>query len=140
MRGGGCRSAEAGKRPVNARLRQPGTNVDGLYATTPGLAPADFPAKGREIIRRFGPGQFPGLGPAYAAQAMAVLLDAIARSDGSRSDVVKQLSATNVKDGYIGSFRFDANGDPTTNPITVLRVKNGRLHPDRVILASTPGS
>ena len=115
------------------------TSLDGVYVTTPGLEPVDFPPKGRAIINRFGPGQFPGFGPAYAAQAMDVLLDAIARSDGSRGDVVKQLAATSVKNGYIGSFRFDANGDPTANPITVLRIEKGRLRRNRVIQASVAG-
>jgi len=48
----------------------------------------------------------------YGGQAAQVLLDAIAASDGSRSDVIKQLFATNVQNGLLGSFKIDQNGDP----------------------------
>jgi hypothetical protein len=48
----------------------------------------------------------------YGGQAAQVMLDAIAKSDGSRTDVLKQLFATNVTDGLLGSFKFDQNGDP----------------------------
>jgi hypothetical protein len=41
------------------------------------------------------------------------MLDAIARSDGTRASVTKELLRTRVRDGLIGSFRFDRNGDTT---------------------------
>jgi branched-chain amino acid transport system substrate-binding protein len=46
-----------------------------------------------------------------AAQAAQVMLDAIAKSDGSRSDVIKKMYATKVNNGLIGSFSFNKNGD-----------------------------
>jgi YVTN family beta-propeller protein len=58
---------------------------------------------------------------AYGAQAAEVLLDAIARSDGTRSSVLEALFATEVEDGIIGSFGFDANGDTTSASISILR-------------------
>jgi hypothetical protein len=48
----------------------------------------------------------------YGGQAAQVMLDAIGASDGTRTDVIKQLFATNVTDGLLGSFKFDENGDP----------------------------
>ena len=45
------------------------------------------------------------------AQAAQVLLDAIAKSDGSRSDVISKVFATKVNNGLIGSFGFNKNGD-----------------------------
>ena len=45
------------------------------------------------------------------AQAAQVLLDAIAKSDGSRSDVISKVFASKVTDGLIGSFEFNKNGD-----------------------------
>ena len=47
------------------------------------------------------------------AQAMQVLLDAIERSDGSRSSVIDEVFKTDVKDGLIGSFSLNENGDLT---------------------------
>jgi branched-chain amino acid transport system substrate-binding protein len=46
-----------------------------------------------------------------AAQAGQVLLGAIAKSDGSRSDVISKVYATKVSNGLIGSFTFNKNGD-----------------------------
>jgi branched-chain amino acid transport system substrate-binding protein len=45
------------------------------------------------------------------AQAGQVLLDAIEKSDGSRSEVISKVYASKVTDGLIGSFSFNSNGD-----------------------------
>ncbi|HEY6149786.1 MAG TPA: branched-chain amino acid ABC transporter substrate-binding protein [Gaiellaceae bacterium] len=45
------------------------------------------------------------------AQAAVVLLDAIAKSDGTRSSVIDNVFKTDVKDGLIGSFSLNKNGD-----------------------------
>jgi branched-chain amino acid transport system substrate-binding protein len=47
------------------------------------------------------------------AQAAQVLLDAIEKSDGNRSSVIDEVFKTDVKDGLIGSFKLNANGDLT---------------------------
>jgi hypothetical protein len=49
------------------------------------------------------------------------MLDAIARSDGTRASVTTELMATRVRNGILGSFRFDRNGDTTTQKVTILR-------------------
>ena len=36
------------------------------------------------------------------------MLEAIARSDGTRASVLEELKASRVKDGLLGSFRFDS--------------------------------
>ena len=41
------------------------------------------------------------------------MLDAIGASDGSRSDVISKMFATQVQNGLLGSFKFNENGDPT---------------------------
>ena len=48
----------------------------------------------------------------FAAGATQVLLDAIARSDGTRKDVVKKLFATDGAKTVLGPMSFDGNGDP----------------------------
>src|SRR3954469_7110135 len=45
------------------------------------------------------------------AQAGQVLIDAIGKSDGSRSDVISKVYATKVNNGLIGNFSFNENGD-----------------------------
>lgn len=59
----------------------------------------------------------------YAAQAAEVLLDAIARSDGTRASVVEELFRTKVERGLLGAFTFDENGDISTSPVAIYRAE-----------------
>jgi ABC-type branched-subunit amino acid transport system substrate-binding protein len=60
-----------------------------------------------------------------------VLLDAIARSDGTRASVLRQLHATDIRDGLVGPIRFDHGGDVVDGPVTILRLQHGgRAVPD----------
>jgi branched-chain amino acid transport system substrate-binding protein len=55
-------------------------------------------------------GQMPPY-PVYQGQSAQILLGAIARSNGTRKSVTAQLFKTNVKNGIMGTFHFDRNGD-----------------------------
>jgi hypothetical protein len=62
--------------------------------------------------------------PVYQGQSAQVLLDAIARSNGTRSSVSDQLFKTNVKNGIMGTFHFDKFGDISpTKYITIEKLK-----------------
>jgi ABC-type branched-subunit amino acid transport system substrate-binding protein len=88
---------------------------------------------GRQIAAKFGTGRLGSGGPAYAAQAAEVVLDALARSSGTRASVVAQLYKLRFKKGILGSFRFDRSGDSTLNPVTVFRAVEGNSKFDRVV-------
>ena len=62
-----------------------------------------------------------------------VLVTAIEKSDGSRADVAAKLFETNVTNGILGTFKIDANGDTTSNPVTVYSVKGGKQTDFKVI-------
>jgi branched-chain amino acid transport system substrate-binding protein len=47
------------------------------------------------------------------AQAAQVLLDAIDKSDGTRSSVIDEVYKTDVTNGLIGNFKLNKNGDLT---------------------------
>ena len=49
-------------------------------------------------------------------------MDAIARSDGTRASVLDELRASRVRNGLLGSFRFDANGDRTPALVPIMRI------------------
>jgi ABC-type branched-subunit amino acid transport system substrate-binding protein len=66
-------------------------------------------------------------------QAAEVFLQAIARSDGTRGSVLEELRRAHVKNGVLGSFRFDARGDMSPRVITVQRVQQGRIVFNRLI-------
>jgi branched-chain amino acid transport system substrate-binding protein len=111
-----------------------GATADRTYASVPGLPVSQLPPAGRKIERLFGPPRLGSGGPSYVAQAAAILLDAIADSNGSRASVTAHLLSARVNKGVIGSFSFDRNGDPTFNPIMIFHIANGgHVHIDRVI-------
>jgi branched-chain amino acid transport system substrate-binding protein len=111
--------------------------TEGLFVSIPGLPNSALGPLGRQIARKFGPARPGSGGPPYAAQAVAVLLDAIAASDGSRASVTDHLLKARVRGGILGDFRFDRNGDPTYNPVTVFRIHRGVANVDRVVSAPT---
>jgi branched-chain amino acid transport system substrate-binding protein len=110
-------------------LERAGPAARGLYVATSELPPdaLDLPAAGERFTRDFGVaahGEF----ALHAAEATEVVLQAIARSDGTRESVLQELRATRMKDGIQGSFSFDRHGDMTPAKITILRVP-GRTPP-----------
>jgi ABC-type branched-subunit amino acid transport system substrate-binding protein len=62
------------------------------------------------------------LGVLEAGQAAELVVRAIARSDGSRGSVLRALRASKVKDGLLGTFSFDRNGDNTAALVPIMRI------------------
>ncbi|MDX6637741.1 MAG: hypothetical protein QOJ01_1252, partial [Solirubrobacterales bacterium] len=117
--------ANDGILPVSKLFREAGPAARGVRLTYPGLTVGGLPAPGRHFVAQFGatqPGGRVDESAVYAAEGMTIMLDAIARSDGTRAVTTEMLRAR-VNGGLLGSFRFDAHGDPTTTPITILRAE-----------------
>ena len=72
------------------------------------------------------PGGRVGQFDVYAAAATEVLLDAIARSDGTRESVASALSTTRLAASPIGPITLDRRGDPTVTHVTVIRARARR--------------
>ena len=104
-----------------------GAAGEGMLVTSTSVPSELLPPAGERFVREFGhPVGEPGfLGAPEAAQATEVLLDAIARSDGTRASVVEELFATKVENGILGSFSFDRFGDVDPAPIGVYRFEGG---------------
>ena len=116
-------------------VRDVGPAVEGMIVSQPQIAPSLLNGPGRRFAAEFGKRIGGTFYPwtAYGAQAADVLVDAIARSDGTRSSVTSALFATHVKNGVIGSFSFTPTGDTTRGSITMIRVEQGKPVPLRVI-------
>lgn len=121
-----------------------GDAARGMYVSQYGIANSKLPPRGRQFLRSFAAARGTGPGPdfaaAYGAQAAEIFLDAIARSDGTRASVTRELFRIRVEDGILGDIRFDRNGDPVNSPFTVVRMagqSTDELHPvvDRVVVA-----
>ena len=112
-----------------------GLRVTGYGATPEALAP---PA--RRFLRSVGaPEDYVDFAEvAQGAQAASVLLDAIARSDGTRAVVVEELFNTRVTGGTLGSFSFDRYGDITPATVGLYSIRNGALVLDGVVRVPSP--
>jgi DNA-binding SARP family transcriptional activator/ABC-type branched-subunit amino acid transport system substrate-binding protein/outer membrane protein assembly factor BamB len=101
----------------------------GMYITNTWVPAARLGARGRAFVRDFAATQTGApiySDMSYAAAATEVLLAAIARSDGTRTGVVRALAATRLSDGILGPVRFDRNGDRVQPPVPVLRLVGPR--------------
>jgi DNA-binding SARP family transcriptional activator/ABC-type branched-subunit amino acid transport system substrate-binding protein len=118
-----------GLTPLSALLADAGAGASGTFVTIPGVIKADrFGPGGARFARSLSAalgGQRPEPSAIYAAQAMEVVLDAIARSDGTRGSVLDALFKTRIPGGLVGDVHFDRNGDVEDSPVTVLRVAPG---------------
>src|SRR5262249_7626110 len=101
-----------------------GPAAEGMYITEPFIAPRLLKGAGRAFAGRFAKQLGSRLyeGSVYAAQAAAILLDAIGRSDGTRASVTRALFATHVRGGLLGSFSITPTGDTTAGGVTALRI------------------
>jgi branched-chain amino acid transport system substrate-binding protein len=124
---------------VEDSARELGPIGDGLITTVPGIPPSELPPAGQRFLRESGVEIVAqGTGPPEAAQATQVLLDAIARSDGSRASVAEELFATKVENGILGSFTIDELGDIDPAPVGVYRYEDGEIVVDGVVRKSLP--
>jgi len=97
-------------------IDEAGTSAAGMYMSVAGVPIDQFKGAGAEFAKAFKPtlgGKEIDPYAIYGAQAARVMLDAIAASDGSRQDVIAKMFQTKVKDGYLGSFDINENGDPS---------------------------
>ena len=110
----------------------------GMYMSQVGEAHVS--ARGRRFVRDVEatrPGFVRGEVP-YVAAATEVLLEAIARSDGTRASVTRELFTIRQEDGFLGPLHFDRNGDPVGPPITISRIGNGGHSVENRVIAAPP--
>jgi branched-chain amino acid transport system substrate-binding protein len=107
---------------VREVLKMLGPDAHGMYVGTdiPRTA-LPLSAAGRQFAEELGDASNEPFA-LEAAQSMEVVLDAIARSDGTRASVVEEIRATKVKGGILGTFGFDENGDITSVQMPLLRI------------------
>ena len=117
-----------GWTPESATLAA-GSAAQGFYITYAGQPLVTLGPKGKAFIAGLTKyaklkGQMPPY-PVYQGQSAQVMLDAIARSNGTRSSVSDQLFKTNVKNGIMGTFHFDKFGDIAPNKYITIEVLKG---------------
>jgi branched-chain amino acid transport system substrate-binding protein len=105
-------------------LHRVGPAAKNVYVATNDLSRAALPLT--PAARRF-EGDLGGAATQFsgvleAGQAAELVVHAIARSDGSRASVLRALRASKVKNGLLGTFGFDRNGDNTAAPVPIMRI------------------
>ncbi len=113
--------------PAAAQVNNVGPEAAGMYVSGAVVTRPEeqLPPAGKRFVRELRAtqrGRSIDFFAPYAAQATEVLLDAIARSDGSRASVARELFRVRISDGIVGRVAFDRNGDPTNNLIPIFRV------------------
>jgi branched-chain amino acid transport system substrate-binding protein len=132
--------APDGFTPISADVQQSGGKAEGMTVSVAGLPVEKLPASGKAFGKAFCASQGAGCSggqpdpySVYAAAAAQVFLAAIGASDGSRAsinDEVFKVSANTV----LGTIKFNQNGDVTSNPVTIYKIKGGKSTTLKVIV------
>jgi DNA-binding SARP family transcriptional activator/ABC-type branched-subunit amino acid transport system substrate-binding protein len=114
---------------VYKELANLGHEIEGLYITS--FAPPfdRLGPVGRRFVRELTAriGRRPEVFTVQTASAAEVMLDALARSDGTRSSLSEELLRTDLKSGILGPVSFTATGDVRGGKVTVNRIVHGRV-------------
>src|SRR5579884_1105162 len=132
-----------GFTPTSATWTTSGGAANGVYISHPGVPVNQLKGAGAAFVKAFtkvNGGKAPDPYTAYAAQATDVLLGAIAASDGTRSGVVSHLTGLTIKNGILGSFQINKNGDTTLGIVTFGKIVNNKAHEQFVKLVTPPVS
>ena len=102
---------------TQATIDESGGAAKGMYMSVAGVPIDQFKGPAKQFIDGLLAGPLAGkdVDPyaIYGAQAAQVLFNAIAASDGTRSDIIAKMFQTKVTDGLLGSFSINENGDPS---------------------------
>jgi len=120
--------ASDGFLPVADLVAGAGVAAEGMIVSFNGLPPERLTGRGKEFVTEFGAAIGGPVDPfaVNVAAAAEVLLDAIARSDGTRASVTANLRSTRIEDGILGETSFDENGDIATKSVTFYEIRDGQ--------------
>jgi branched-chain amino acid transport system substrate-binding protein len=129
-----------GFTPISADVQQSGGKAEGMTVSVAGLPVEKLPAAGKAFGKAFCASKGAGCAggqpdpySVYAAAAAQVFLAAIGASDGSRSSVNDQVFKVTANT-VLGAIKFNQNGDVTSNPVTIYKIKGGKSTTLKVIV------
>ena len=125
--------------PIASVLDFAGRAAHGLYFSATDVPPRAQPPAGRRFARDTGTFDTPVFGLLPAGQTAELLLDAIARSDGTRASVLEELRGAKVEDGILGDFRIDRHGDITPARLAIFRI-TGATPPNAPVFPQYEGA
>jgi len=117
----------------------PGANgavANGAYISVAGAPPSALTGAGATFVKSFGKqvGTTPNPYAAYGAQAMLVMLQAVAKSGGDRAKTTSGLFGLHIQNGILGNFTINAAGDTDLQPITIYKQAGKNLNPVKTLV------
>jgi len=117
----------------------PGANGavgNGAYISVAGQPPKALTGAGAKFVTSFGKqiGTTPNPYSAYGAQAMEVMLAAVAKGGGSRAATTKGIFGLTITNGILGTFTINATGDTNLLPITIYKQSGKNLNPVKTLV------
>jgi branched-chain amino acid transport system substrate-binding protein len=117
----------------------PGANgavANGAYISVAGAPPSALTGAGATFVKSFGKqvGTTPNPYAAYGAQAMLVMLQAVAKSGGDRAKATSGLFGLQVSNGILGNFSLNAAGDTNLTQITIYKQAGKNLNPVKTLV------
>jgi branched-chain amino acid transport system substrate-binding protein len=117
----------------------PGANGavgNGSYISVAGEPPNALTGQGATFVKSFGKqiGTTPNPYAAYGAQAMLVMLQAVAASGGDRGKTTKGIFGIHITNGILGNFSINASGDTNLTPITIYKQAGKNLNPVKTLV------
>ena len=117
----------------------PGANgavANGAYISVAGAPPKALTGAGATFVKSFGKqvGTTPNPYAAYGAQAMLVMLQAVAKSGGDRTKATAGLFGLTVSNGILGNFTLNAQGDTNLTQITIYKQAGKNLNPVKTLV------
>jgi branched-chain amino acid transport system substrate-binding protein len=110
--------------------------------TSPSLPPSELPPEGQEFFTMYGEkygDKTPDPYAIYGYEAMRLALDAIQRSgSGEKADILEALFATEDREGVLGTYSIDDNGDTTLTDRSLESVEDGELTFVKVVKGAAP--
>jgi branched-chain amino acid transport system substrate-binding protein len=128
--------APDGFTPVSAVVQGAGASAEGMTVSVAGLPNSALKGAGQAFVKAFTKADHRPPDPysVYAAQAAEAFVAAIKQSNGSRSDIAKQIFKIKLANSILGTLSFNSNGDVTSNPVTIYKVKSGQSTTFKVIV------
>jgi branched-chain amino acid transport system substrate-binding protein len=113
-----------------------GAVANGAYISVAGQPPKSLTGQGAIFIKSFGKqiGTEPNPYSQYGAQAMQVMLQAVATGAGDRAKTTKSIFGINISNGIIGNFSINATGDINLTPITIYKQSGKKLVPIKTLI------
>jgi branched-chain amino acid transport system substrate-binding protein len=112
-----------------------GAVANGALISVAGSSPDQLKGAGATFVKSFGKqiGTTPNPYAAYGAQAMLLMLQAVATGNGDRAKTTKAIFGIHITNGILGDFTINAAGDTNLAPITIYRQAGKALKPLKTI-------